>query len=149
MLMLTLLALAAAAQDTDNEPVECPPSLKTAWVNAGVICLDDIRAREQEQADLNAFIGRGRAFKDRALPPAAQGQIRRKMDREILIDGASARYQFPLWRHPEFYCFTVNAKNRFGAYTGWSEFVVALGPGGKVLEIANSLEADFDCGILK
>lgn len=147
--MLLLLALAATLQDPADEPIECPPSLKTAWVHAGVICLDDVRAREKEEADRKEVLRRGHAFKDRAPPPALRDQIRRKMDREILIDGVSARYQFPLWRHPEFYCFTVNAKNQFGAYTGWSEFVVALGPGGKVVEIANSLEADFDCEILK
>lgn len=42
----------------------------------------------------------------------------------MLIDGASARYIWPIQKNDVGYCGWVNAKNTFGAYTGYRIFYV-------------------------
>lgn len=54
----------------------------------------------------------------RPITPSEQAAIRKEMDLH-LRDGLSARYRFPRRRHVDAYCFWVNAKNGFGAYSGW------------------------------
>lgn len=64
--------------------------------------------------------------------------------RDKLIDGESARWRWPL-HQTEFgtYCGWVNAKNRLGAYTGWTPFMVIGGAGtdGKYTVISSDFGA--------
>jgi hypothetical protein len=63
---------------------------------------------------------------------AVERSIRRRLER-VLLDPESARYEFfPFWTEPDaqkpiyFMCGTVNAKNRFGGYTGRSAFLAYI-----------------------
>lgn len=145
MLFTALTILSAAL----SEPMtDCPPrgsAMRDRLIAAGERCADDVRDEQIAAARRRAHVQRGVSFKDRPLPAATQSQIRRMMDREVLFDGLTARYEFPVWKHPDIYCFRVNAKNRLGAYTGWSDFAVALGPGG----VLNGLADDSECDSLK
>ena len=49
--------------------------------------------------------------------------IAQKLDLQLL-DGESARYRWPMDRHGVVYCGLVNAKNSYGAYTGFKGFYV-------------------------
>lgn len=50
--------------------------------------------------------------------------------KDYLADGESARWRWPL-HQPGYglYCGWVNAKNRFGAYAGWQQYMVVGGVG--------------------
>lgn len=128
MLFFTIALLVAA------DPVDCPPK-GTAMGDrlrvAGEICKDDVVEQAANRRASANFASRGNQFADRALPVTMQAAIRRKMD-DVLLDGASARYRWPLWKHPDIYCFQVNAKNRMGGYVGWDTYAVTILPGGKV-----------------
>lgn len=57
-----------------------------------------------------------------------QRSIKSHFDAELL-DGLSARWKWPAQRSPTMYCGWVNAKNRMGAYTGWTPFAVLIEKG--------------------
>lgn len=127
---------------------DCPPRgsiYRERMIAAGERCADDVRDQEIEQKQAEDLIKRGRDFKDRPAPPALQSRVKLFMDREVLLDGLSARYQFPPWRHPDFYCFQVNAKNSMGAYTGWTDYGVVIGSDGKTLQLFDA----EDCSVLE
>lgn len=66
------------------------------------------------------------------LPLAKQQAIRRYFDAK-LFDGPSARWKWPKQQKDRgMYCGWVNARNRLGAYTGWTAYFVDFGPSGKV-----------------
>ncbi len=140
--MFPLIALAIAMQ----APIEdCPPrgsAARDRLTNAGVQCADDVREEAAEQRKAAALIKRGRDFKDRVPPPSLQAKVRRFMDREVLLDGLSARYEFPPWKHPHFYCFRVNAKNSMGAYTGWTDYGVVIGSDDTTLALIDAENCD-------
>jgi hypothetical protein len=60
------------------------------------------------------------------IPVDMKTTIQAALDRKLL-DGASARYAWPSKRAPGSYCGWVNAKNSYGAYTGWNIFLVVGG----------------------
>jgi hypothetical protein len=65
------------------------------------------------------------------LPVGKQAAVKAFFDAQ-LFDGISARWKWPAQRgSTAVYCGWVNAKNRMGAYTGWSPFYV-LFEGGRV-----------------
>jgi hypothetical protein len=66
------------------------------------------------------------------LPAARQQAIRRYYDAK-LFDGSSARWKWPRQhRDRGMYCGWVNARNRLGAYTGWTAYFVSFDAAGKV-----------------
>lgn len=62
-----------------------------------------------------------------AISPAQQAAIKNHFYAQLL-DGPSTRWKWPANGLSQgYYCGWLNAKNRFGAYTGWTGFVVLLG----------------------
>lgn len=68
-----------------------------------------------------------------------------------LADGMSARYAGQYMGHtwdghrdPQVVCGVVNAKNRFGAYTGFRKFFISLGSGNVVIEPADMVKGSLD-----
>ncbi len=60
------------------------------------------------------------AYKKRAVTVAEQTAVKKYFD-NLLLDGLSARWQFDS-SESGIICGKVNAKNRVGAYTGWTGF---------------------------
>lgn len=118
-----------------DEPINCPPAGTAArdrLQNAGVICSDDpnwkpphIARTEAILAENRRFRQRGADFPDRPFPASMQARVRAFMESR-LRDAPATRYKWPLWKHPDVYCFEVNGKNAFGGYTGWKTHVVSV-----------------------
>lgn len=137
MLFSMLLALAAA------EPIDCPPvgsAARDRLKSAGEICRDDQERTDKLVAEGRKFRERGAAFKDRPFPAEMRTQVRAVMNQD-LRDGPTARYQWLAWKHPDVYCFEVNGKNAFGAYSGWSTYAVNISKG-RVTGVAEMIDCD-------
>ena len=116
-----LLALSGTLSNAGAEAIDCPPRgspQRDRLKFAGEICKDEEAELKATRAKVAAA---ERAFKRRPLPPAAQAQVRRYFNLQM-IDGESARYLWPEQRDPFVYCGFVNAKNQFGGYVGWRLF---------------------------
>ena len=66
------------------------------------------------------------AYRPRPISAADQAEIKRQAD-EVLLDGPSTRWKWPARRREKLYCAEYNAKNAFGAYTGWKPYFFANG----------------------
>jgi hypothetical protein len=65
------------------------------------------------------------------ITPARQAQIKARFD-NVLLDGVSARWKWQPQRSRLLYCGWVNAKNRMGAYSGWSPYYVMFEKSGRI-----------------
>jgi hypothetical protein len=65
------------------------------------------------------------------ITPARQAQIKARFD-TVLLDGVSARWKWQPQRSRLLYCGWVNAKNRMGAYSGWSPYYVMFEKSGRI-----------------
>jgi hypothetical protein len=102
---------------------------------------------------LAALLATGEMAEGRTLTPSEKTVIRDAVS-ERFFDPDSAKFRWlPLPSKFEggVYCGSVNAKNRFGAYTGYGAFVVIVGlKHGSVTE-AGSLTAirDYDADVYR
>lgn len=70
------------------------------------------------------------------IPNVAERTIIKKQFENILNDERTARFKWTKVINQNSYCAYVNAKNSFGAYTGWERYFI-------------STTVDFDTGVLK
>jgi hypothetical protein len=66
-------------------------------------------------------------------PSALQAQIKQHFGPQLL-DAASARWKWPAMRDGRVYCGWVNPKDRLGAYSGWTQYIVNLDNRGLVTD---------------
>lgn len=79
--------------------------------------------------------------------PSKQGkaEVRAAFDRK-LFDGTSARYLFEPAKSDDFVCVWVNAKNRMGAFTGWTVYIVSKSKAGEVSISDSDVMTELFCG---
>ena len=86
-------------------------------------CADTSTAQGMREMD-NGMPGcqpKGDRKPDRKTTPADTDKVKTYFD-GVLFDGQSARYKLDFVKAGVLICGQVNAKNRMGAYTGWTPF---------------------------
>lgn len=58
------------------------------------------------------------------IPTPAQQAIIKNAFEDVLVDAKSARFRWPEFIGTVTYCGWINAKNSFGAYTGWKQYFI-------------------------
>lgn len=116
-------------------------------VAAGCANPDTTDGQRKIASGIPACESRAKHVPSRARPvrPAERARALAAFDK-LLKDGASARWQFDEVRG-EIICGHVNAKNSFGAYTGWSSFTVGTdGTGATIYDAKRAWLFDLVCG---
>lgn len=101
--------------------------LSSLFLLAAVECADPDTARGMRDIDRGVPPCEPERVKVPQRPSTASEQARAKryFD-DYLLDGPTARWRFLSVRIGYILCGRVNAKNRFGAYSGWTPFAYDL-----------------------